>query len=269
MSMSCSVALNLTSALQMLLIVIQSAFIAIRIYALSGGRWLISITILIFGVTGVFSYMYLTPGPQPVLNLLGVPFRQCASSDYIWTSNKYKSRSSISALADISMIAITYHKIHIKTREAGRSYSGSPISTVLLQYGDAQRIAPRTVFKLTTPRSVLLFLNIIACAAYIRYANTMSIDTTEGRSLQSITVSHFLLSLRDAAHADVVHNLEAQQGVLDSQQSSRVFGSFLTPMGESLDIGLFEGLDEGFDHEVINHGAQNYENEMMALTDAT
>ncbi|EMD34559.1 hypothetical protein CERSUDRAFT_75524 [Gelatoporia subvermispora B] len=124
---SCSVALNLTSALQMLLIVIQSgtrerhsthkcgsrgglttlskiAFIAIRVYALSGGRWLISIISLIFGVTGVFSYMYLTPGPQPVLNLLGIPFRQCASSDYIWTSNKFKRSLLLESLAVMSTI---------------------------------------------------------------------------------------------------------------------------------------------------------------------
>ncbi|EMD34558.1 hypothetical protein CERSUDRAFT_75523 [Gelatoporia subvermispora B] len=266
LSMSCSVALNLTSALQMLLIVIQSAFIAFRIYALSGGRWLISITILVFGVTGVFSYMYLTPGPQPVLNLPGIPFRQCASSDYIWTSNKYKSpiltwgiysRSAISALADVSVIAITCRKARRRARAAGRAYSDSALSALLLKYvSDSARPIPGVLHF-----GVLLFLDIIALGAYIKYSKgsswVLSTIMNFQTPLQAITMSHFLLSLREAAHTDLVRDLGTQQSVLGSQQTSMGFVSFAGPMGESLDVGLYEGLDEGLDEDVSDAGAQS------------
>ncbi|EMD39325.1 hypothetical protein CERSUDRAFT_104532 [Gelatoporia subvermispora B] len=252
-SIGCQVAQNLTSASQMLLIIIQAAFIAIRIYALSGGQWFISAIIFVSGMSGGLIYMHFGTGPQPIVNFVGIRFWQCKWSDNVsWASVSIilslvgPAISALVALADLAATAITWRKMRSTISLVGQTHVNHSITSILLRDG-----------------GVLFFFNVISFATYMN--NPTIIDWISSTvivfqtPLQAMTVSHFLLNLREAAYVNIVHHLGTQQTLpilsvsseARSSQHGIRFASFVGPMGGSLDIGSREEFeDESSDAEV-------------------
>ncbi|EMD31463.1 hypothetical protein CERSUDRAFT_119683 [Gelatoporia subvermispora B] len=82
-SMGCTIMQNLGLASQVLMIIIQAAFIAIRAYALTGGRWIISIAVSILGISPISNYIISTPfikNVMPADRILGSAAPICSSS---------------------------------------------------------------------------------------------------------------------------------------------------------------------------------------------
>ncbi|EMD34545.1 hypothetical protein CERSUDRAFT_116690, partial [Gelatoporia subvermispora B] len=118
-SIGCGAAESLYTASRIVMSVIQTAFIVIRVYTLSGGKWAIAIITFVCGIIGSLSVLQLFKGPQPVINGLGGASETC---DYITATSQTDGANyivmiishagpAISALADLVAIIMTYRKM--------------------------------------------------------------------------------------------------------------------------------------------------------------
>ncbi|OCH86412.1 hypothetical protein OBBRIDRAFT_806790 [Obba rivulosa] len=236
-SLRCTLALDMWHVCTILLALIRAAFASLRIYAVGGGQWGLPVVVLILGLASM-----------------------CTE---IASSREYRNRDLCGARAAPALCVrvsqgpmvcdhIAEHRSYsIKQMVGGaRGRGWQPLTATLLRDGTAHFIV-LTVLPVVTylydtdtdlPPSVQTVPPIefhLAPGAHPPYAQALSIMSAFQTPLMSLTVSHFLLNLREAAYGTQPGVLNSQEHPAATNPSSRLslwFNSFVGDMGESLVI---------------------------------
>jgi len=221
---------NFGQAITITLFIFWAAFSAIRVYATSGGRWVLAALVctlaLVPAGTNLYGSLIAAYYQIEAIPALGL---ECVSGKTFSgaTSTKFAVATRVCVIAsDLIVLLVTWHATFKLKRFADRNNFETPVVTMLLRDGTLYFLA-------------LLILNVFNIVGWATDVFVFSVEdfTTP---LSSIIISHFLMNLRQASASGTQVSPSSplwsdQQN--DSPTPSLRFASCVGNMGESLSHG--------------------------------
>ncbi|EMD37507.1 hypothetical protein CERSUDRAFT_114148 [Gelatoporia subvermispora B] len=246
---NCTIVENLSNVCTILATAVRAAFTALRIYAIGNGQWALAIAIFVLSSATILIPIY------QIITFLSIPWftgmgLSCTNVDLNTQSPAVERKfadatlacTAVSAFVDLLGIVLTWRRTHIS--EQLRCASVGSLTDVLLREGALYFI-------------VLLVLNVLAFLDewnlklnIQNFGNVLDIISQFQTPLLSITVSHFLLNLREVAYGVEPCIPDTPQISVDfsmsfSQASYRSqLGSFVEPMGDGLTHGQHDSDED-------------------------
>ncbi|OCH87296.1 hypothetical protein OBBRIDRAFT_827808 [Obba rivulosa] len=233
-SSSCMILGFFQVAIITLLDVTWAAFSAVRIYAISGGRWCLAALVISLNIVSIGMFLNLNVSQVSVsLDCTGTFFGkdQCMSfcEGGIMSSLTSQICTLVALLSDFTVLLITCYKTYAIRGVTMLNRSNTTLGTALLRDGTVYFCA-----------SVLSTVTMISA----RYSGNAHMAPMSAfyQPCQSIIMSHFLMNLRQAANDTQDDTLDASRpSFVRSPRSSLRFATFVDNLGEELVHGLEDG----------------------------
>ncbi|EMD34602.1 hypothetical protein CERSUDRAFT_97193 [Gelatoporia subvermispora B] len=267
-------------AADVMLYFIWSAFSGVRIYALTGGSW--SLSIAVCALAAVPACLNLYNDAKTSFLLLPLPFVETMISTVCLTCRLFWLDLTIDAgavtiaartcliAADLTVLVVTWVKTYWTMKAARSSGSKAPLATMLLRDGTLYFLwvnfwcqDPQLcfVFDNIFPNSVLLILKVLHIAGVA--TNVFVYTTMFTTPISSIIVSHFLMNLREVASAPTTNGVQSTvPSFVRTQVSELRFASFVGNMGAPLDHSAdTDSLEFGWEGESLETEVGSTEHE--------
>ncbi|EMD40375.1 hypothetical protein CERSUDRAFT_102782 [Gelatoporia subvermispora B] len=231
-----------TKRLRALYLTLAKVFSGVRVYAVSGGTWWLSIIVCLLNIVPIATNAYYESSISWVVAEIPVVGIVCVGGSSVSNLENIRfdcelvtvgTRTSM-ITADVIVLLVTWFKTYSVKRDAHRHGIQTPLVTMLLVDGIHFSEA-------------LLALNVLQMVGWI---TNVFIDSTPYfvTPLSSVIMSRFFLNLRQAADgprgmADLDGNYDSMAfspnlpPPMRSHQSSLRFASFVGNAGEDLTIG--------------------------------
>jgi len=218
--------LSLVDANNFILYTIWAAFSTVRMYAVSGGTWLLAAVVVLSMVPATtnayrafrLSWYEIVPFPIKYLECqFGFTFSATTNTAFV-----ISTRLCVIA-ADLLLLLVTWSKTYTMKKDADRNGIKVPLVRMLLR--------DRTLYFLT-----FMALNVLNIAGDITNS-LFGLLQSLILSLQSIFISYFLLNLRRIAQGSEDASEISSSWPANSQHSTIKFAAFVNNMGEQLTHG--------------------------------
>ncbi|OCH84034.1 hypothetical protein OBBRIDRAFT_742282, partial [Obba rivulosa] len=180
-------------------------FSAVRIYAISGGKWWLTVV--------VFALNMVPFGTNAVRTCWSKSTSfdrsfQSGNSKRILVHTAIVTRAAL-IVADVLILAITWSKTYAIRKEAARNNVSTPLATMLLRDGECSIL--NAISKSLKMRFVLIGTLYFLCAIYERSACQLLITSSECSGLLLLNVLHILGDVTDVSHTRI-----SEGGILSS-----------------------------------------------------
>jgi len=202
--------------------IVWAVFSAVRVYAISGGKWWLAVVVCALSLVPAATNAYQDFGASwyqiDTLPLMGTV---CVSGFNTSPGSLlgYILGTRICVIvADTIVLLVTIFTTYGMKKDADRNNMTTPLATLLLKDGTLHFLV----------LILLSILNIVGDLTNIFSDMIYNFSTP----LQSIIITHFLLGLRRTASASEIDSMDHSQ--TSSHRSSLKFTSFVDNMGEQL-----------------------------------